>query len=136
VTRSVVLLFRRCILVAELPVICAEIGRRGSQDILPPVVEFKASAHSLMPLHHLRVRFRRESVSRDRLWKSSSVGTLNVPHRNGILQIARMFVRVQEQLDRLPSHKAVGLQCWDGRRLEGIIRGLNTVETPQTLIDE
>jgi hypothetical protein len=65
-------------------------------------------AHCLVPLHHILVRGFREGVARDNFWESATAWIGDVPATEGGLQVLRMLIRAQQEVDDLPPNKAHG----------------------------
>lgn len=97
------------ILLAEVRVVRGKAGRGRAKDILLPVIKLKPSTHFLVPIHHFRIGFGGECVSGNILGEISAVGVLDIPQFDRILEVSRVFVRVQQQLNCLPSHETIRL---------------------------
>ena len=84
-----------------------------------------------MPLHHLRVWLRWERIPRNGLGEVPSIRIPHVPDLHGSLDILRMLVGIEQDLDRLPSHEPAGEQGWQRWRFERVVRRLlQTVIAP------
>lgn len=101
---------------------------RCTQDISLNVVEFEASTDRLVPFYHFRVWSVWKSFPRDLFGKELPVRSFNVPQFDRILEVMTMLVRIEKELDGLPSHEAIRLQSGNSGGFVGIGGWLNTMK--------
>lgn len=62
--------------------------------------------------------------------------SFNVPQFDRILKVPAMLVRIEKELNGLPSHKAIRLKSWNGGGFIRVGGRLNTMKASQALVDE
>ena len=89
-----------------------------------------------MPLHHVRIRLTRQAFFRQYTRKGRAISWVcEIEALYRLLQERHMLFGLQQQLDRLPSHKPLRRQSWYCRWVVRIFFGLQGVVAAEGLVD-